>query len=458
MISNSKGSALARDTSNENDLLSIIQNKEAKIAVIGLGYVGLPLAISAALKGLNVIGLDNDKAKIKKLNKNNSYIEAIDNSQIALARKNKCFTAKNDYSNLKKADVIVICVPTPLTPHMDPDLSYVVETTKAIAKYLKPGTLVILESTTYPGTTHDVLLPILNETGLQHGEDFYLAFSPEREDPGNKDFGTTQIPKIVGGEDEYAKECAIAFYNLFFDKVEPVSSTQVAEAIKLTENIFRSVNIALVNELKVIYDAMGIDVWEVIKGASTKPFGYMPFYPGPGVGGHCIPIDPFYLSWKAREHGQDTRFIQLAGEINAKMPIYIVSKVRTVLDEKKNIGLKGARILVSGLAYKKNVSDVRESPAVHIFDLLRKAGARVDYYDPHEPEIPEMRRYPDLKGIKSVPFDTITFETYDLILITTDHDDVNYELYIKTGLPILDTRNVIEPLGINAINNNVIKA
>ena len=438
------------------DLLSLIKNKEANIAIIGLGYVGLPLAVNAALKGLQITGLDNDKSKIKELNGNKSYIEAVQDQQIERVRKDKAFKASHDYSALKKADVIVICVPTPLTPHLDPDLSYVMRTCDEIAKYLKPGTLVILESTTFPGTTHDVMVPYLEKTGLKCNEDFYAAFSPEREDPGNPDFGTTQIPKIVGGEDEYAKECAAAFYELFFDKVVPVSSTQVAEAIKLTENIFRSVNIALVNELKVIYDAMGMDIWEIIDGASTKPFGYMPFYPGPGVGGHCIPIDPFYLSWKAQEQGQDTRFIRLAGEINAKMPNYIVGKVRAALDERKGIGLTNARILVSGLAYKKNVSDVRESPAVHIFDLLKKAGARANYFDPHELEIPEMRRYPDLRGIRSVPFESITADNYDLILIATDHDDVDYEALVKIDIPVVDTRNVIERLRLSM--DNVIKA
>ncbi len=456
MISFAKDSSQRQE--QQKDLLSLIENKEARIAIIGLGYVGLPLAINAALKGLQITGLDNDKSKIKDLNGNKSYIEAVSDDQIAEARKSKTFKAAHDYSALKKADVIVICVPTPLTPHLDPDLSYVMRTCDEIAKYLQPGTLIILESTTYPGTTHDVMVPYLEKTGYKCNEDFYAAFSPEREDPGNPDFGTTQIPKIVGGEDEYAKECATAFYKLFFDQVIPVSSTQVAEAIKLTENIFRSVNIALVNELKVIYDAMGMDIWEIIEGASTKPFGYMPFYPGPGVGGHCIPIDPFYLSWKAQEQGQDTRFIRLAGEINAKMPNYIVGKIRAALDAKKGIGLTNARILVSGLAYKKNVADVRESPSVHIFDLLKKAGAQVDYHDPYEPKIPAMRRYPDLEGIESVAFEKVTKDNYDLILITTDHDNVDYEHYTKTGLPIVDTRNVIERLGLSVDRDNIIKA
>lgn len=456
MISFAKDKTQAPD--QPKDLLSLIQNKDAHIAIIGLGYVGLPLAINAALKGLHITGLDNDKTKIKELNSNKSYIEAVQDDQIAQVRKDKSFKASHDYSALKKADVIVICVPTPLTPHLDPDLSYVMRTCDQIAKYLQPGTLVILESTTFPGTTHDVMVPYLEKTGYKCNEDFYAAFSPEREDPGNPDFGTTQIPKIVGGENEYAKECATAFYKLFFDKVVPVSSTQVAEAIKLTENIFRSVNIALVNELKVIYDAMGMDIWEIIEGASTKPFGYMPFYPGPGVGGHCIPIDPFYLSWKAQEQGQDTRFIRLAGEINAKMPNYIVGKIRAALDEKKGIGLTNARILVSGLAYKKNVADVRESPAVHIFDLLKKAGADVNYYDPYEPKIPAMRRYPDLEGIQSVDFKSISKDNYDLILVTTDHDNVDYQHYAKTGLPIVDTRNVLERLGLQFDQETVIKA
>lgn len=456
MISFAKESAQTNKAANDADLLSLIQNKKANIAIIGLGYVGLPLAVNAALKDLNVTGFDTDKAKIKRLNKNESYIEAVKNDQIADVRKQKFFKATDDYSALKKADVIVICVPTPLTPHMDPDLSYVMRTCDEIAKHMSPGVLIILESTTFPGTTHDIMVPYLEKTGYKCNEDFYAAFSPEREDPGNPDFGTTQIPKIVGGENEYARDCAVTFYELFFDKVEPVSSTQIAEAIKLTENIFRSVNIALVNELKIIYDSMGLDIWEIIRGASTKPFGYMPFYPGPGVGGHCIPIDPFYLSWKALEHGQDTRFIRLAGEINAKMPAYILGKIRSVLDDKKGLGLKKSRILVSGLAYKKNVADVRESPAVHIFDLLKKSGAHVDYYDPHEPEIPEMRRYPDLKGIQSVDFKNITADSYDIILIATDHDNVDYNHYINTGLPIVDTRNIIERLELPM--NNVFKA
>jgi UDP-N-acetyl-D-glucosamine dehydrogenase len=339
-------------------------------------------------------------------------------------------------------------VPTPLTRHREPDLSYVTDTARVIAEHMSPGTLVVLESTTFPGTTREVLLPILAGSGLAPGAEFFVAFSPEREDPGNASFRTATIPKIVAGDGAEARELAVGFYELVVDKVVPVSSTATAEAVKITENVFRAVNIALVNELKVIYEAMGIDVWEVIDGAATKPFGFMPFYPGPGLGGHCIPIDPFYLTWKAREYDLSTRFIELAGEINVNMPRHVVGRVRQVLDEKRRRGVSGARVLIVGLSYKKNVPDMRESPSVRLMELMLEQGAEVDYHDPHVPSVPRMREHPELFGRLSVPFGEIEARSYDAILIATDHDAVDYAALAGMGVPVIDTRNAMAHRGL----------
>lgn len=443
-------------TSYKEELLAKLKGKVAKIAVIGLGYVGLPLAVSAALEDYDVLGFDVDAKKIKLLKEEISYIEAVDDESLQKVVENGQFSCTKDFSELSQCDVIVICVPTPLTAHREPDLSYVEKTAKEISKYIQPGTLVVLESTTYPGTTHEVLVPLLEKSDLKVKEDIFVGFSPEREDPGNKDFSNTQIPKIVAGECKNSAELVEAFYGGFFERVVPVSSTQTAEAVKITENIFRSVNIALVNELKVIYDAMGVDVWEVIQGAATKPFGFMPFYPGPGVGGHCIPIDPFYLTWKVREYDLVTRFIALAGEINANMPRYVIYRTRHVLDRVLGKGMKNSKVLVSGVAYKKNISDVRDSPALKILEMLIEQEADVCYFDPYVSVMPNIDQHESLAGLKSIQAEDITAENFDVILISTDHDGVDYEAMVKLGIPIVDTRNIIAKNGLPM--DNVTKA
>ena len=419
-------------------LLSVITAKTARVGIIGLGYVGLPLAVTVAKRGFPVTGFDIDPAKILRLKAGQSYIEAVTDDDLGGVA-----GWTGDFSQLAAMDVIVICVPTPLTEHRDPDLSYVRATAEEIARHLSPATLVVLESTTYPGTTVEVVAPALEGSGLQLGKDIFVGFSPEREDPGNAHFRTATIPKVVAGDGPEAGRLVEAFYGAVVDRIVPVSSTQVAEAVKITENIFRAVNIALVNELKVIFDAMGIDVWEVIDAAATKPFGFMPFYPGPGLGGHCIPIDPFYLTWKARQFELTTRFIELAGEINTNMPHHVVARLREVLDRQLGIGLSRARVLIVGLAYKKNVSDVRESPSVRIMTLLQGAGAQVEFYDPHVAEIPRMREYPQLLGKRSLAISAIRAEDFHAILILTDHDAVDYASLVAMDLPVIDTRNAI---------------
>ncbi|WP_254444493.1 MULTISPECIES: nucleotide sugar dehydrogenase [unclassified Ruegeria] len=425
------------------DLWDKLKNKSAQVGIIGLGYVGLPLAVTAAKKGMPVTGFDIDPSKIDALHKSDSYIEAVASEDLKSLLDAGTVAWTADFSQLSAMDVIVICVPTPLTEHRDPDLSFVTETTEVIAKHIKAGAMVVLESTTYPGTTAEVLTPILAKSGHVPGEEIFVGFSPEREDPGNKHFRTATIPKIVAGDGEAAGKLVTRFYENVVDAVVPVSTTQTAEAVKITENIFRAVNIALVNELKVIFDAMGIDVWEVIDGAGTKPFGFMPFYPGPGLGGHCIPIDPFYLTWKAREFELSTRFIELAGEINSNMPNYVVARLRETLDRELGIGLSRARVLIIGIAYKKNVSDMRESPSVRLMSLLNQAGSKVAFHDPHVPAIPKMREYPEFLGWQSLPFDDIRAEDFDAILISTDHDEVDYEALVNLGIPVIDTRNAI---------------
>ncbi|MEO1161883.1 MAG: nucleotide sugar dehydrogenase, partial [Pseudomonadota bacterium] len=358
------------------------------------------------------------------------------------------FEATSDFAHLKDCDAVVICVPTPLSKHREPDLSYVSSTAEQIAARLRPGHLIVLESTTYPGTTLEVLKPILEAGGLRSGADFWLGFSPEREDPGNDRYHTTSIPKVVAGDGEQASDLMKALYGAVVDTVVPVSSPSVAEAVKITENVFRAVNIALVNELKVIYDAMGIDVWEVIDAASTKPFGFMPFYPGPGLGGHCIPIDPFYLTWKSREYGLPTRFIELAGEINVAMPKYVVGRLRDELDQQQSVAIGAACILVLGLAYKKNVSDIRESPSFALIELLEKHGCKVEFHDPHVSEIPMTREHADLAGRKSSGLTAQAVARYNAVLVSTDHDAVDYQLVANSAKLIVDTRNAFARRGL----------
>jgi UDP-N-acetyl-D-glucosamine dehydrogenase len=429
-------------------VLDLVSNQNATVGIIGLGYVGLPLAAAAGRAGFRAIGFDVDVAKPPRLNAGDSYIDAVPSDELAALVKAGRFEATTDFTRLNGCDVIVICVPTPLTKHREPDLSYIEETGRAIARTLRTGQTIILESTTWPGTTRQVLKPILEETGLVAGDDFFLGFSPEREDPGNAHFETATIAKVVAGDGPRASALVQAFYATVVKEIVPVSSPDVAEAVKITENIFRSVNIALVNELKLIYDAMGIDVWEVIDAAKTKPFGFMPFYPGPGLGGHCIPIDPFYLTWKAREYGAPTRFIELAGEINTSMPKYVIERLAEGLDRYAGKALSASRILIIGLAYKKNVSDVRESPSFKLVELLRGRGANVDFHDPHVDEVPRMREHPEMEGERSVSLTIDSLREADAVLIATDHDAVNYALIAIHAKLIVDTRNALGRRGV----------
>lgn len=420
-----------------------MESREAVVGVIGLGYVGLPLAAAAARGGFPTVGFDIDPDKIVRLNAGESYIDAVAPDELAALVAKRRFRATSDPAELARCDVIVICVPTPLSKQREPDLGFVTATARMIARHLREGQLVVLESTTYPGTTEEVVKPILEEGGLRSGRDFFLAFSPEREDPGNASFRTVTIPKVVAGDGPSASALAEAFYGAVVERVVVVSSPATAEAVKITENVFRAVNIALVNELKVIYDAMGIDVWEVIDAAATKPFGFMPFYPGPGLGGHCIPIDPFYLTWKSREYGLTTRFIELAGEINVAMPRYVVASLERALDTHLSRSLGSARVLLVGLAYKKNVSDIRESPSLALLELMEQRGTGTDYFDPHVPEVPPTREHAALAGRRSVELSPETVAAYDAVLIATDHDDVDYGLLHAHARLILDTRNAL---------------
>lgn len=429
----------ARDADPAARLRQRLENSKALIGVLGLGYVGLPLVPAITHAGYSVLGFDIDTRKIFELKEGRSYIRHIPSKTLAPLVENGTFLPTSDMSRIHDIDAMLICVPTPLTRNREPDLSYIVATTEAIAPHLRPGQLIVLESTTYPGTTREVMRPILERTGLRSGIDFFLAYSPEREDPGNANFTTSQIPKVVGGDGEIALELACALYSRVVSRTVPVSTVETAEAVKLTENIFRAVNIALMNELKLLYETMGIDVWEVIDAAKTKPFGYMPFYPGPGLGGHCLPIDPFYLTWKAREYGISTRFIELAGEINTAMPGHVVNRVGTALDEHYGKGLKGAKILVLGIAYKKDVEDIRESPALRIIDLLLERGAIVDFHDPYVPMIPNSREHPQLAGRASVPLEAL--EDYAAVVICTDHSNVDYSLVLDHAEVVVDTRN-----------------
>jgi UDP-N-acetyl-D-glucosamine dehydrogenase len=420
-------------------LKSAIENKTAHVAVIGLGYVGLPLAVEFVRAGFPVLGFDVDAKKVSDLLAGRSYIPHIPADRIEKARSTGHFDATSDPKRLAEADAILICVPTPLTVQREPDMSFIEATSDTIAQTLRPGQLVVLESTTYPGTTDEVVRPRLERRGLLAERDFFLAFSPEREDPGNAHHSTRTIPKVVGGVGPSSQEIAVALYRGPLDRVVPVSSARVAEAVKILENTFRAVNIALVNELKVAFGRMDIDIWEVIEAAKTKPFGYMPFYPGPGLGGHCIPIDPFYLTWKAREFGVTTRFIELAGEINTGMPHYVVDKVSRALNDHSQ-SLRGSKVLVLGAAYKKNIADMRESPSLEIIEELQHAGVDVHYHDPHVAHLPKMRRYQF--AMSSVALDPSELETYDAAVVVTDHDAVDYELVARHVPIVVDTRNV----------------
>ncbi len=415
-----------------------------KTAIIGLGYVGLPLSLQFARSGVEVLGLDVDQAKIEAIHAGNSYIHHIPDDDIAALVKDGKLSASTDFSRVSEVDAVIICVPTPLSQNREPDISYVLKSGEAIAPHLKRGTVVILESTTYPGTTDEDLRGVLESgSGLIAGKDFFLAFSPEREDPGNPQSVVADIPKVIGGYTPECLEKAMAVYGKAIHQMVPVSSCRAAEATKLLENIFRSVNIALVNELKVVYAAMGIDVWEVIEAAKTKPFGYMPFYPGPGLGGHCIPIDPFYLTWKAREYEHATRFIELAGEVNTSMPKYVIERVSEALNaERKSVN--GSRVLILGLAYKSNVDDDRESPSYKLLEMLKERGAQVGYHDPYVPVIKETREHPQWAGTKSVVWDQATISSYDLVLVSTAHANVNYAELGEWAGCIVDTRNAMK--------------
>jgi UDP-N-acetyl-D-glucosamine dehydrogenase len=415
----------------------------ADVAVIGMGYVGLPLSLQFAGSGVKVLGVDIDESKISRLNRGESYIKHIASGKIAEMVENGGFRATSDFSEVAKVGAVVICVPTPLSKNRDPDISYVLDTGRAIAPHLRKGALVVLESTTYPGTTDENLREVIEAgSGMVAGQDFHLAYSPEREDPGNPASKVGEVPKLVGGLTPACLEKALELYGRSLKNLVPVASCRVAEAAKLLENIFRSVNIALVNELKVVYAAMGIDIWEVIAAAKTKPFGFMPFYPGPGLGGHCIPIDPFYLTWKAHEFETSTRFIELAGEINTAMPAYVVARIGEALNESSK-SVKGSRVLVVGLAYKPNVDDERESPSYRIMELLKRQGAEVCYYDPHVPVIGMTREHAEWAGTRSVAWIESVISSFDLTVIATAHAGVDYQQLADWSQCVVDTRNAM---------------
>lgn len=453
--------------SYHQDLLSKIQGKDAKIGIIGLGYVGLPLGLEFIESGFNIVGFDIDERKIPMLLKGETYIKHLSKERIKKAVDTGRFDATTDFTRLPEVDAIIICVPTPLDEHREPDMSYVVNTAETIQKYLRPGQIVTLESTTYPGTTEEILLPLFEsapivqnkaevstltkggetEGDFMVGQDFFLAFSPEREDPNNPSYTTKTIPKVIGGCTENCSLIAKALYDAVIDKTVMVSSPRVAEATKLLENIYRSVNIALVNELKMVFHRMDIDIWEVINAASTKPFGYHPFYPGPGLGGHCIPIDPFYLTWKAREYEINTKFIELAGEINTYQPYYVVLRTMDILNDHGK-SLKGARVLILGAAYKKNIDDMRESPSLKLIEIFHSKGAEVDYNDPYVPKLPATRKYNFDKH--SVEIKKENLNLYDVVLLSTDHDDYDYDFIINNSKLVIDTRNAFRKHGVKS--------
>lgn len=432
----------------KQQLLDKLNHKDAVIGIVGLGYVGLPLVLRYAEVGYKVVGFDIDQSKIEHIAQGKSYIEHIPASTISAAV-DRGFEATTDFTRASDVDALILCVPTPLNKYREPDLSFVLDTTDSLVPYLRPGQVMSLESTTYPGTTDEELLPRIESRGFKVGEDVFLVYSPEREDPGNPNFTTRTIPKVCGGHTPACQEIGMALYGQVIDRVVPVSSTRAAEMTKLLENIHRAVNIGLVNEMKIVADKMGIDIHEVIRAAATKPFGFVPYYPGPGLGGHCIPIDPFYLTWKAREYGLHTRFIELAGEVNSAMPDYVVSKLAAALNQRKK-SVNGSRILVLGIAYKKNVDDMRESPSVFIMERLRDLGADVQYSDSHVPVFPKMREHHF--ELSSVELTAESIASFDAVLIATDHDSVDYEM-LKANAPLIvdsrgrylkDERNVVK--------------
>lgn len=421
----------------KNQLLEKVKNKDIIVGIIGLGYVGLPLLLTFAESQIKVLGIDIDSTKIDMLNNGESYIKHINGERISKVFLEKAAEATSDFSRASEADALILCVPTPLNKHQEPDLCFIENTLESLLPYLRKGQIISLESTTYPGTTEEILKSRIESKGFKVGEDIFLVFSPEREDPGNKNFSTKTIPKVIGGTTPNCLEIGQAIYSQIIEKVVPVSSTKAAELTKLLENIYRAVNIGLVNEMKIVADKMGIDIWEVIEAASTKPFGFTPFYPGPGWGGHCIPIDPFYLTWKAKEYGINTRFIELAGEINTQMPEWVLSKIGDALNQRQK-AINGSRILVLGIAYKKNVDDMRESPAVELMELLRDKGADLSYCDPFFPIFPPMREHNF--QLKSVEITPELLQKADCVVIATDHDIFDYELIQKYSNLIVDTR------------------
>ena len=433
-----------------DNLVNRFAQKKAVVGIVGLGYVGLPLMLRYAEAGFEVVGFDVDSGKVEKLQRGESYLRHIPGLRIREAVANGKIVATTDFARAAEVDALLICVPTPLGRHQEPDLSFVVDTFESLLPFLRKGQVISLESTTYPGTTDEELRPRLAERSFVVGEDIFLVYSPEREDPGNPDFSTRTIPKVCGGDTENCRKAGLALYGHVIDQVVPVSSTRAAEMTKLLENIYRAVNIGLVNELKMVADRMGIDIWEVINAAATKPFGYTPFYPGPGLGGHCIPIDPFYLTWKAREYGLHTRFIELAGEVNVAMPEWVVGKVVEGLNDHGK-ALRGAKILVLGIAYKKNVDDMRESPSVVLLDLLQKKGAEVSYSDPHVPCFPEIRKFSFV--LESVSISKENLRAMDCVIIATNHDEFDYDLVRENASLIVDTRGVYQ-CGLS----NVVKA
>jgi len=425
------------------------RDKTATIGIVGLGYVGLPLMLRYAETGFKVLGFDIDAEKVDKLNNGETYIEHITADKIAAAR-SAGFEATTDFSRIGEVEAVILCVPTPLNKYREPDMSFVIDTTDAVKPYLRAGQVLSLESTTYPGTTEEELLPRVEKGGLKVGENVFLVYSPEREDPGNPDFETRTIPKVIGGHTPACLEVGLALYQPAIDKVVPVSSTKAAELTKLLENIHRAVNIGLVNEMKIVADKMDIDIHEVIDAAATKPFGFVAYYPGPGLGGHCIPIDPFYLTWKAREYGVNTRFIELAGEVNSSMPEYVVNKTALALNDRQR-SIKGSKVLVLGIAYKKNVDDMRESPSVEVMELLRGLGAEISYSDPHVPVFPKMREHKF--DLKSVPLTAEGIASYDCVVLTTDHDKFDYDLLKQHAKLIVDTRGKY-----SGKHDNIVKA
>jgi UDP-N-acetyl-D-glucosamine dehydrogenase len=415
-----------------------IEGRKVRVGILGLGYVGLPLAREFSSAGIKVFGFDIDEKKVKTLNSGRSIIKHVGHSEVRQMVKKGLFAATGNMARLGGVDAVLVCVPTPLTQNREPDMQYIVASSKTIAKYLRRGQLVVLESTTYPGTTRELAAPLLESSGLKAGRDFHLAYSPEREDPGNKDFTTKSIPKVVGGLTNICRDMARQLYNAVITDTIAVSSLEVAEAAKILENIYRCVNIAMVNELKMLLDRMDIDIWEVIKAASTKPFGFKAFYPGPGLGGHCIPIDPFYLTWKARQYDMPTRFIELAGEINTNMPQYVILRTMEALNEQKR-SLKGSKVLVLGLAYKKDIDDLRESPSIELIELLREKGAKVDYNDPYIPKTHKQRQH-DLR-MSSKKLSSKMLSSYDVVLIATDHSAYDYDWIVDKAKVVVDTRN-----------------